>query len=163
MPQPRILREYKKICKKKYFSENIKTIHPISTQDLTKWHSIITGPQKSPYEGKYFLLDINIPEKYPFDPPVVKFNTISIPPHCNIDKNTGKICLNILTKEHWSPAWDIPHVVSAIIQLLSNPDETSPLNIDLSNILASNDILAYTTLIHHYTNNLDIVQCNCEN
>lgn len=31
----------------------------------------ITGPPETPYEGGKFILDIEIPESYPFDPPKV--------------------------------------------------------------------------------------------
>ena len=34
-------------------------------------HGTIVGPPETPYEGAEFLLDIVIPESYPFVPPKV--------------------------------------------------------------------------------------------
>lgn len=71
-------------------------------------------------------------------------------PHCNVNYETGSICLNILTPEHWSPAWDLLHVLEAIIQLLSDPEPDSPLDIDLANILRAQDRSAYYGLVNYY-------------
>ena len=37
--------------------------------------SIISGPPDTPYEGGIFLIDIKIPETYPFNPPKMRFIT----------------------------------------------------------------------------------------
>lgn len=47
-------------------------------------HVKLCGPKSSPYEGGVFELVINVPERYPFEPPVVKFVTPVY--HPNIDK-----------------------------------------------------------------------------
>lgn len=44
----------------------------------------LVGPRDSPYESGTFTLLIEIPEKYPFEPPHVKFETPVY--HPNIDK-----------------------------------------------------------------------------
>lgn len=38
----------------------------------------IAGPPDTPYEGATFKLDIKIPESYPFNPPKVSDNWISV-------------------------------------------------------------------------------------
>jgi ubiquitin-protein ligase len=54
---------------------------------------VISGPEQTPYSGGLFKLQITIPERYPFEPPKVRFDTPIY--HPNIDTG-GRICLNIL-------------------------------------------------------------------
>lgn len=51
-----------------------------------------------PYAGSTFVLDIQVPDSYPFKPPVCKFVTRIW--HPNISSQTGTICLDIL-KDNW--------------------------------------------------------------
>lgn len=55
--------------------------------------SEIQGPQDTPYENGIFKLEINIPKRYPIEPPSIRFVTPIY--HPNID-NGGRICLDIL-------------------------------------------------------------------
>ena len=43
----------------------------MSDSDLTKLTGEIAGPPDTPYEGGRYLLEIIIPETYPFNPPKV--------------------------------------------------------------------------------------------
>jgi ubiquitin-conjugating enzyme (huntingtin interacting protein 2) len=61
----------------------------------------ISGPPDTPYEKGVFLLEIHVPETYPFNPPKVKFITKIW--HPNISSVTGAICLDIL-KDNWAAA-----------------------------------------------------------
>ncbi|KAJ0397969.1 hypothetical protein P43SY_003877 [Pythium insidiosum] len=60
---------------------------------LDRLEAQILGPEGSPYEGGVFLLDIEISERYPFEPPKVRFVTSIY--HPNID-DAGRICLDTL-------------------------------------------------------------------
>ena len=53
----------------------------------------ITGPENSPYENGIFELDLSITDRYPFEPPRLRFITPIY--HPNID-STGRICLDLL-------------------------------------------------------------------
>ena len=53
----------------------------------------ITGPENSTYEGGIFELDLSITDRYPFEPPKLRFITPIY--HPNID-STGRICLDLL-------------------------------------------------------------------
>ncbi|ETW08275.1 hypothetical protein H310_00902 [Aphanomyces invadans] len=83
----------------------------------------IRGPVGTPYEGGHFVLEINIPKTYPFEPPKVRFETKIW--HPNISSQTGAICLDIL-KDAWSPALTIKTTLLSIQALLSAAEPTDP-------------------------------------
>ncbi|VDL41951.1 unnamed protein product [Hymenolepis diminuta] len=45
------------------------TVELVDSRDLFHWKAAIKGPLNSPYANGYFLLDIQIPQEYPFAPP----------------------------------------------------------------------------------------------
>ncbi len=90
---------------------------------------------------------IQIPERFPLQAPVCTFVTPIV--HPNIHKR-GDICLDVLTTA-WSPAWTLTHACLAILVLLDNPDETSPLNCDAGNLVRSGDHRAYRSLCRAFT------------
>lgn len=148
----RAAKEYKTIRKvleagDEFYSQFIVSMEP--KEDLTQWEAIIRGPSGTPYKGFNFKLHLSLPQEYPMCPPSVKFEPNAMP-HANVDFRTGEICLDILTKQDWSPAWDLLHVIEAIVQLLADPVPSSPLNVDIANILKANDMKAYYGLVHYY-------------
>ncbi len=48
---------------------------PVGNDDLTHLKGRFKGPPGTPYEGGTFVVDIQIPNEYPFRPPVMKFET----------------------------------------------------------------------------------------
>ena len=94
-----------------------------TTDNLFIWQATLAGPDKTPYEGGLFFLDIVFPEDYPFNPPKLKFRTPIY--HPNINKQ-GSICLDIL-KEEWTPALDISSVLLSISSLMDQPNPDDPL------------------------------------
>ena len=85
----------------------------------------IAGPPDSPYEGAKFILDVKVPEKYPFEPPTVQFVTKVW--HPNICSENGRICLDILDNK-WTPCMNVMTTLLSIQALLSIPEPDDPLD-----------------------------------
>uniref|UniRef100_A0A7N0TBT1 E2 ubiquitin-conjugating enzyme n=1 Tax=Kalanchoe fedtschenkoi TaxID=63787 RepID=A0A7N0TBT1_KALFE len=93
-----------------------------SPASLSAIDAQIEGPKGTVYEKGYFHIKIQIPERYPFQPPVVTFATPIY--HPNIDTG-GRICLDILNlppKGAWQPSLNISTVITSIGLLLSEPN-----------------------------------------
>ena len=102
------------------------TAGPINEYDIYHWEAVITGPEETDYKDGIFLLDIKIPKKYPFEPPVCKFKTKIY--HPNINPDNGNICLSILKSYNWNPSLNISNILLTIMLLLHKPNFKSPLN-----------------------------------
>lgn len=102
--------------------------------DLTRWTATITGPTGTPYETGVFMMDVVIPETYPFKPPNVRFVTPMY--HPNIDA-FGNICVDIL-KESWSPIYSLSKVMLAISSLIAEPNPNDALNQSAANLYLTN-------------------------
>ncbi|KND03792.1 uncharacterized protein SPPG_01248 [Spizellomyces punctatus DAOM BR117] len=91
--------------------------------NLCRLKGMIAGPQGSPYEGGQFLVDIELPDDYPFKPPKMRFETPVY--HPNISSQTGAICLDIL-KDEWSPVLTLKTVLISLQSLLCDPAPDNP-------------------------------------
>lgn len=99
------------------------TAGPVDSSNLLLWRGTIIGPEKSPYEGGLFQLEITFPIEYPFKPPKVVFLTKVYHPNIN---SAGGICLDIL-KDAWVPSLTIGKVLLSISSLLTDPNPKDPL------------------------------------
>lgn len=100
---------------------------------LSNLEAEIMGPRGSPYEKGLFKVSVIIPEKYPFEPPQLKFITPIY--HPNIDKG-GRICMDMLKmkpKGGWLPTITLETLLVALQSLLANPNPDDPLMIDIAN------------------------------
>ena len=77
----------------------------------------------TPYDGGIFIVDIIIPQDYPFKPPKMKFDTKLW--HPNVSSQTGAICLDIL-KNEWTPALTIRTALISLQALLCAPEPDDP-------------------------------------
>jgi len=99
-------------------------IHIFPSPDtLNFWRALIEGPAGSPFEGGVFLLNVIIPDDYPFKAPQIVFETPVY--HCNVT-DSGKICLDVL-QDRWNPSLSVPKALEAIRSMLINPDTSDSL------------------------------------
>uniref|UniRef100_F7E3Q2 Ubiquitin-conjugating enzyme E2 T n=1 Tax=Equus caballus TaxID=9796 RepID=F7E3Q2_HORSE len=92
----------------------------------------IVGGTNTPYEKGVFKLEVIVPERYPFEPPQIRFLTPIY--HPNID-SAGRICLDVLKlppKGAWRPSLNIATVLTSIQLLMSEPNPDDPLMADIS-------------------------------
>ena len=119
----------------------------------------VRGADETPYSGGHFKLEVTVPERYPFEPPKVRFMTSIY--HPNVD-TSGRICLDILNmppkgelfrramscgpthvfgpcvKSHdmpaggWKPSLNISNVLLSIQLLMSEPNPADPLMADIA-------------------------------
>mmetsp|Transcript_27510 Transcript_27510/g.38401 ORF Transcript_27510/g.38401 Transcript_27510/m.38401 type:complete len:192 (+) Transcript_27510:100-675(+) len=136
-----------KKSKKKGAGDSI-ILFPNSPKNLFEWTAYIKGPPDSPYEGGTFQLRLQVPPKYPLKPPKVHFKTKVC--HPNVLFKTGEICLDIL-KDAWTPVWTLETTCRAIVNLLDNPEASSPLNCDAGNLIRGGDMKGFNSLAKMYT------------
>ena len=113
---------------------------------LARYQDPATFQKDTPYEGGIFLIDIVIPEGYPFKPPKVdKFMTFQMKFetkiwHPNISSVTGAICLDIL-KNEWTPALTIRTALISLQALLCAPEPGDPQDAEVAKQYKSNKAL----------------------
>lgn len=97
----------------------------------SKCHSIITvvaaGPTDTAYAGYKLVINMEIPNDFPFGNPSVGFAPRSVW-HPNVDWASGSICVDAL-REHWKGAFRLHNIPSHLLpSLLLDPNPKSPLN-----------------------------------
>eukprot|EP01104_Vermistella_antarctica_P004647 TRINITY_DN15063_c0_g1_i1.p2 TRINITY_DN15063_c0_g1~~TRINITY_DN15063_c0_g1_i1.p2 ORF type:complete len:151 (-),score=39.09 TRINITY_DN15063_c0_g1_i1:287-739(-) len=97
--------------------------------NMYKWKVKMQGPEKSPYEKGTFVLNVDIPQEYPFKPPKITFITKVY--HPNV-KSDGSICSEVLLSDGWSPQLRINEVLMTIRHLLKEPNPDNPLEAEIA-------------------------------
>lgn len=100
---------------------------------LFSWVGTIAGAIGTVYEGMTFKVSLHFKANYPFEPPVVRFESPCF--HPNVDTN-GNICLDIL-RENWSAAYSVRTVLLSVQSLLGEPNNASPLNTEAADMWAN--------------------------
>lgn len=94
------------------------------SDNLLSWIATIHGADGTVYSGFAFKLSMKFPLNYPYQAPLVKFESPCF--HPNVDQH-GNICLDIL-KEKWSAIYNVQTILLSIQSLLGEPNNDSPLN-----------------------------------
>ncbi|KAI1445024.1 ubiquitin-conjugating enzyme/RWD-like protein [Annulohypoxylon stygium] len=117
-----------------------------NTGDLTHLKACIPGPPGTPYEGGNFVVDVIIPNEYPFRPPVMKFDTKVW--HPNISSQTGAICLDTLSSA-WSPVLTIKSTLLSLQGLFESPEPKDPQDAEVARMMI-NDREAFNKKAHEW-------------
>jgi len=100
--------------------------------DISHLRASFQGPGESPYEGGTYIVDVKIPDNYPFRPPIMKFETKLW--HPNVSSQTGAICLDTLGSA-WSPVLTIKSALLSLQSLLSTPEPKDPQDAEVATML----------------------------
>lgn len=98
-------------------------------ETLDRLEAVVQGSVGSPYENGSFHIDITIPNRYPFEPPLLKFLTKVY--HPNIDNSSGLICMDLLKMPptgNWRPAINLSSLLTSVQLLLAEPNPSDPLD-----------------------------------
>jgi len=113
----------------------------LKDDNIMDWHVYILGPPDTAYEGGIFRTSMTFPSEYPTQPPKLKFLSEFWHPNVYVD---GTVCISILhppiddptsgerIEERWSPAQSVETILLSVISLLSDPNISSPANVDAS-------------------------------
>jgi len=98
--------------------------------NIMHWTGVIS-PQMEPYNKNSFKIEFSFPDKYPFQPPTVKFGCPIY--HPNVDEK-GNMCLRVIDPANWKPAQKIANVLNKIIELVHEPEPDHSLRGDVAEL-----------------------------
>ena len=123
---------------------------PISQANLMHLKGSIPAPPDTPYSGGTFLIDIQIPDNYPFKPPIMRFDTKTW--HPNISSQTGAICLDTLGAG-WSPVGTIKMALLSLRMLLESPNPKDPQDAEVAKTMLEDpeyhELMAHEWAVRH--------------
>lgn len=99
------------------------------------WTIQFPGPLSSPYEGGKFVVESTFSDKYPYEPPKIRFLTKVY--HPLINKENGEIC-PLLYQKDWKPAKTLGYPLSLIMASLANPKGEAPVEAEIAQQLLEN-------------------------
>ncbi|CAF1120203.1 unnamed protein product [Rotaria sp. Silwood1] len=108
---------------------------PITSDNIFKWKVTMRGSSDTPYADRVLNLKIYFSKDYPFNHPLIKFETLIF--HPNISSDTGYFCEESIRKL-WR--WDltISKLLLSILALLSNPDLSNTNNYEAASLYQQN-------------------------
>ncbi|CAG2257943.1 ubiquitin-conjugating enzyme E2 J2-like [Mytilus galloprovincialis] len=89
--------------------------------NILEWHYIVTGPEKSPYEGGIYHGKLIFPREFPFKPPSIYMIT----PNGRFKCNT-RLCLSIsdFHPDTWNPAWSVSTILTGLLSFMLEKSAT---------------------------------------
>lgn len=116
--------------------------------------ALIIGVKETPYEGGFFVFDINFPDNYPLSPPTLKFETIDTNIRFNPNLyREGKVCLSIIntfTGPQWTPCNSLRSVLISLLAMVFNnyplQNEPGHQNDPINTLEKYNSFIQYQTL-----------------
>ncbi|KAG9122510.1 hypothetical protein FRC07_001069 [Ceratobasidium sp. 392] len=102
--------------------------------NLLVWNCTIKALDESPYKKGTFKYKVELPDEYPFKPPVVTFSTKIYHPGINEE---GHICLPML-RDEWKPAVSMSTVLTTISEKVNNPSPDDPYEPEIAAQLKDN-------------------------
>lgn len=135
----RLTKELPQLGKKTLASDGIALDDDNVVNTLSsKFVVLLAGPRDCPFEGGVFRLQVDVPAKYPMEPPSIRFVTKMFHPNVGSGHTPGAICLDILRKEAWSPILTLDRVLLSIASLLADPNPRSPMNSEAAKLYDNN-------------------------
>ncbi|KAG9236756.1 ubiquitin-conjugating enzyme/RWD-like protein [Amylocarpus encephaloides] len=132
MASNRIRRVAKELADIQADAESRIFCEPCNGGDLSHLMATFPGPPDTPYEGGTYIVDVKIPQEYPFKPPIMYFTTKLW--HPNVSSQTGAICLDTLGTA-WSPVLTIKSALLSLQSLLSTPEPKDPQDAEVASML----------------------------
>jgi ubiquitin-conjugating enzyme E2 A len=130
-------------------SEKIEGIIIYKPTNLMVWSAKINGPPDTPYEKGVFDIQLTFSSEYPVKAPSVKFLTPMF--HPNIYRD-GRICVDILQSQEWTPSQNVRTILISIMSLLMDPNPLSPANRDAAE-LYNKDKVVYEQKVREFISN----------
>lgn len=89
--------------------------------NILEWHYVVTGPEKTPYEGGLYHGKLVFPREFPFKPPSIYMVT----PSGRFKVNT-RLCLSIsdFHPDTWNPAWSVASILTGLVSFMTEKTPT---------------------------------------
>ena len=89
---------------------------------MNRWHYILTGPPKTPYEGGQYWGTLMFPPDYPFAPPAIRMHT----PSGRFQPST-RLCLSIsdFHPKSFNPAWEVSTILIGLMSFMTSDEMTT--------------------------------------
>ena len=108
------------------------TAWPKRDDEMNVLEAVIEADADTPYVGGHFHVEVSVTDRYPFEPPKVRFMTPIY--HPNIDSG-GRICLDLLNmppKGAWKPSLNISTLLQSLRLLMSHPNGDDGLVLEIT-------------------------------
>ncbi|OEJ30054.1 ubiquitin-conjugating enzyme E2 [Streptomyces subrutilus] len=107
-------------------------VFPCIDGDTLRWRAELLPPEESMFHGRHFMVEITVPDTYPYVPPRMQFSTPLYHPNVTTD---GAIVMSRLGKD-WSPALSIEKILMDVLTLLDAPEMNDPVRADAADLYA---------------------------